>query len=275
MVLDPFVLPDFSLKNGLRVFESFTGQILAVGHHAHAHPVVVLRDVPEPALVWDESHRGASLVDAGVPLGPLVISPHGNLVELGITTPPSVASGSDGLAPRRVHGDWRANLHLSMLAGLDPNTIVSAHAVLQQFGDFRLFPNRDAVLSGIVEHHLVELAAQDLPRLRHGFTIIPVEEIEGLRSTARRGNELHGILLHEARLAELRNHPDPLQRRIREGDHRLANMIPGKLLPFYQQDSPTVHSQGGRRGATSWTCPNDHRIVVFHRFHTQTYYFLE
>ena len=53
------------------------------------------------------------------------------------------------------------------------------------------FARIDAVLAGVVEHHLVELAAQHLPGLR-AFVRVVVGEIERLGDPAVLADELHG-----------------------------------------------------------------------------------
>ena len=105
-----------------------------------------------------------------------------------------------------------------MLAGLHSDTRVSTHAILQQFGDFRLFPNRDAVFAGVIKHHLVELAAQHLPRLRHRFAVIPIEEIKRLGSMAVGLDEAHAVLLDECRRAQARDHAQAFERAETERD---------------------------------------------------------
>jgi hypothetical protein len=53
VILDPEVLFHLAFEDLLRLAHAIAGQVFALGHHADADHVVVLRDVPEPALLRD------------------------------------------------------------------------------------------------------------------------------------------------------------------------------------------------------------------------------
>ena len=56
VVLDPEVLLDLAVEDLLRILHAAAGEVFALGHDADADHVVVLRDVPEPALVRHVGH---------------------------------------------------------------------------------------------------------------------------------------------------------------------------------------------------------------------------
>ena len=58
-------------------------------------------------------------------------------------------------------------------------------AVPDQFVDGRFLTDLGALVAGVVEEHLVELGTQHLPRLRDGFAVVAIEEIERLRNLSR------------------------------------------------------------------------------------------
>ena len=81
MLFDPLVLLDLALENGLGRFDPAACQVFSFRHHADADHVVVLRDVPEPALFRHVGHGGRAGVDAFVALRAFVIGPDGDFVK--------------------------------------------------------------------------------------------------------------------------------------------------------------------------------------------------
>src|SRR5207237_7936402 len=69
--LDPKVLPGLPLKDSLRFLHPAAREIFALGDDADADHVVVQRNVPEPAFLRNERHRGRAGVNALVALGAL------------------------------------------------------------------------------------------------------------------------------------------------------------------------------------------------------------
>ena len=91
------------------------------------------------------------------------------------------------------------------------------------------FVHVDAVLARVVQHHLVELAAHDLPGLRALVRLV-VPEIERRRQLAVRVDELHAVLLDEVALLHLRQHVEPLEHPVGLGNQRLADVEARKAL---------------------------------------------
>jgi len=73
------------------------------------------------------------------------------------------------------------------------------------------------MLAGVVEHHVIEFAAHDLPGLR-AFVRLVVPEIERRRQLAVGIDELHAVLLDEVALLHLLEHVEPLQHPVGLGD---------------------------------------------------------
>src|SRR6185369_846934 len=73
MIFDPEVLLDLALENGFRRFHAAAGQVFAFGDDTDADHLVVLRNVPEPALVRHVGDGGRSLIDPGIAFGPAII----------------------------------------------------------------------------------------------------------------------------------------------------------------------------------------------------------
>jgi hypothetical protein len=127
--------------------------------------------------------------------------------------------------------------------------------------DMHAVERLDAVLARVVEQHLVELAAHDLPRLRTLVRLV-VPEIERRRQFAGRVDELHAVLLDEVALLHLRQHVQPLQDPVGFRNQRLADVKPRKLLALEQPDAqPMLREDGGRRGS-SRTAADDNYVVI-------------
>ena len=89
-----------------------------------------------------------------------------------------------------------------------------------------------AALDRFIEHHLVELAAHHLPRLRALVRLV-VPEVERRRELAARVHELHAVLLDEAAGPHLRQHAEAVEHlpsiiRIAVGVDELAAGQPGQ-----------------------------------------------
>ena len=94
----------------------------------------------------------------------------------------------------------------------------------------------DAVLAGVVEHHVVELAAHDLPRLGT-FMRLVVRKIKGRRQPAARVHELHAVFLDEVAVVHFRKHVQPLQDPVGFRNQRFADVKPWKALALEQLDA--------------------------------------
>ena len=228
-VLDPEVLLHLAMEDRLRILDAVARQILALRHHPDARHAAVLRDVPEPALVRDVGHGGVAFVDARAALGVLVVGPDRDLVQIGIAHPPAVAVRGEGLLAGAVEGDGRANLvgAARLVRDLDADNAIALH---QQAVDRGFLAHLGALFAGIVEQELIELRAQHLPGLGHGFLVVAVEEIERLRAPAVGLDEGDAVFLLKGRGLQLRDHADPLERLKREWDQGFANVIAGEFL---------------------------------------------
>ena len=93
-----------------------------------------------------------------------------------------------------------------------------------------------AVLARVVEHHLVELAADDLPGLRALVRLV-VPEVERRRQLAARIDELDAVLLDEVAPLHLRQHVEPLEHPVGLRNQRLADVKARELLALEEPDS--------------------------------------
>ena len=231
-----------------RLLHAAAGEIFALGHDADAGHVVVLRDVPEPALVRHVGDGGVAFVDAFAALGILVVGPDGDLVEIRIAHAPAALVGGEGFLARAIERDRRADFVGAAglaIRGLDADDLLAVH---EQAVDRRFLAHFGAFLAGVVEQHLVELRAQHLPGLRDGFAVVAVEEIERLRALPVRLHEGDAVFLHEVRRLHLRDHPDALQRAEGERNERFADVVARKFLALEHEHAMAVFGEnGGRR----------------------------
>ena len=125
----------------------------------------MLRDVPEPALlvaVLDDERR--PLVTAGIAIRAFPIGPHRALVQHRIPDAQAQPVHHHPVLPAGVDHDLGPHLADAVVV-LDPDAdrpialeqhVEHAHALVRIH----------AMLAGVLEHHLIELAAHHLPRLR-------------------------------------------------------------------------------------------------------------
>ena len=155
-VFDPQVFADLTLENCLGIFDAVAREIFALGHDADADHAVVLRDVPEPALVRDEGDGGFALINALGSLRILIVGPHGDLIEKGIALPPAVRLGGEGFFAGAVERDRGAKL-VSASRRISCRHSDDAVALPQKARDFDFLADVGTLLAGVVEHHLIEL----------------------------------------------------------------------------------------------------------------------
>src|SRR5439155_26992239 len=98
----PVVLFDLSFESLLRLTHAHAGEVSAVGHNSDANQIVVLRDIPEPALLRDKSDRGRAGIDPRIALGAFVVSPNGDFLEQRIFDSPAVADGGKRFFARTI-----------------------------------------------------------------------------------------------------------------------------------------------------------------------------
>ena len=94
----------------------------------------------------------------------------------------------------------------------------------------------DAVLPCVVQHHLIEFASHDLPRLRALVRLV-VPEIERRRELATGIDELHAVFLDEMALLHFGQHVQALQHPVCFGNQRFADVEPGKPLALEELDA--------------------------------------
>ncbi len=114
-----------------------------------------------------------------------------------------------------------------------------ALAFEQDLEHSRTFVHVHAVLARVVEHHLVEFAAHDLPGLRALVRLV-VPEVERRRQLAGRVDELDAVFLDEVAVLHFGQHVQPPQHPIGFGDQRFADVETGEVLAFEQRDVETL-----------------------------------
>ncbi len=97
---------------------------------------------------------------------------------------------------------------------LDTNDLVAFH---DDIAHAYLLMSIDTVLASVVEHHLIELAADHLPGLRTlvGFVVV---EIKRSRELATGVNELNAVLVNETTGLHLGQHIQAFQHPVRLRD---------------------------------------------------------
>jgi hypothetical protein len=143
----------------------------------------VLRDVPEPALlVGSLKHERRAFVAAGVAVRSFPVRPDCALVQDGVPEPQLEAVLQHRGLAARIHDNFGEHLAIVVLlvANLHADRPV---AVEEHFQHPHPLLCVDAVLTGVVQHHRVELAAHDLPGLR-AFVRLVVPEVKRRRLLA-------------------------------------------------------------------------------------------
>ena len=97
VVFDPDVFLNLSFEDRFGRFHSVAAEVFALGNDAHADHIIVLRDVPEPALFRNVSDRGRTLIQARIAFGSAIIGPDRDFVQIGIADAPVDANGREGL----------------------------------------------------------------------------------------------------------------------------------------------------------------------------------
>jgi len=132
--------------------------------------------------------------------------------------------------------------HRALAAGVDDDFggdgfvaaifVGDAHAhgpfpVEDDFAHADAFFSDDAVLAGVLEHHLIEFAAEDLPGLR-AFVGVVIGEVEGLGKFAVLADELDGAFFDEWAGLHFVEHVEALEDPVGFGDERFADVKRGK-----------------------------------------------
>ena len=192
-----------------------------------------------------DDERGA-LVAAGVALRPLPVRPQGGLLEFRIPVAQAEAVDDERTLAAGVDDDLRPHLALRFVLGLHPNAdgLLLLEEHLQHP---RALVNLHAVLAGVVEVELVELAADDLPRLRRLVRLV-VPEVERLRELAVLVDELDAVLLDEVARLHLLQQAGALEGEVGIRDHRLADVEAREVVALEEFDAIALLGEQRRDG---------------------------
>src|SRR5262249_43256119 len=115
----------------------------------------------------------------------------------------------------------------------------------------------------VLEQHLIEFAAHDLPRLRARVRlVVPEVERRGLLSLCV--DELHAVLLDEVALLHLFEHVEPLQDPVGLGNERFADMKAREGLAVEELDRAAVLGEEGRDGGPGGSAADDNDVWLIH-----------
>ena len=92
-----------------------------------------------------------------------------------------------------------------------------------------------AFCAGVVEEHLVEGAAQNLPSHR-AFVGVGIRKVKGRGAATRRAEKLHAVLAGEGAVFELVEHPEAVEGPVGLRHQGLADREAGELLPLKEPD---------------------------------------
>ena len=258
MLGDPAVCQGFAVEDRLEIL-ALPIQVVALGHHPHAHGVLGQRNVPEPALAGQVRHGGRAFVVARIPEGAPVVGPDRDLVQPRIGNYPAEFGRGETMPPATVDGDRSADR--KGLAALLDHQALAAPAVHQQALGGSPHQHSRALLDRVVQHHLVEFATHHLPRLR-GRVIEMLEEVERRRNPAVHGRELHAVLLDEAGRAQPVDHPDAFQRKVAIRQQGLADLVAREALALYHEHVAPLGGQDRRGRGPGRAAPQDQRVQI-------------
>ena len=153
----------------------------------------------------------------------------------------------------------RADLALRFVLRLDAdsNRLLPLEEYLEHT---RAFVNLHAVLAGVVEVELVELAANDLPRLRRLMRLV-VPEVEGFGELAVLVDELHAVFLDEVAFLHLREKPGALDGEVGIRNHRLADVEARKVVALEKLDIEALLGQQRRDSGPGRPAANDDNVA--------------
>ena len=197
----------------------------------------------------------------------LVVAPHRDLVQIGVLVLPAELAREERVAAAGVDDHFGADLlalDAVLRVGADAD---DARALHQHVADADVVPHLDALPSGVVEQHGVELMAPDLPRLR---ALVPdrLEEVERLRHLAGDRHELHAVLLRVRRRSQPVDDAEAVQREPRVGNQRLADVVAGARLALEQQHAMAVLGQQRADSRSRRTAADDDDIRLHHVYRT-------
>ena len=117
-----------------------------------------------------------------------------------------------------------------------------------------------ALFAGIFEQHLVEAISFHVPGAR-AFARVVFGEVERLRFATGLMDELHADFRHEPPRPHAVEHTQSLQRPIRFGHQRLADVESRHLFALHQQSLGAGLSDECCRRAAGWAGPHDEAVV--------------
>src|SRR5579875_2930631 len=124
----------------------------------------------------------------------------------------------------------------------------------------------DALLAGIVEHHRVKFAADDLPGLR-AFVRLVVVEIKRGRFLALGVDKLDAVFLDERTGLHFVEHFETFEDPISLWNQRLTDMEAREALALEELDFAAVLDQKRGNRAACWAAANDNNIRFFADIH--------
>ena len=221
-------------------------------------------DVPEPTLPVArlEDHRRA-FVAASVAIGAIPVRPDRTFIQDGIPQAKLETVLEQSRLAAGVHDHLRVDFTACAVGILDADTGRPV-ALEEDVEHVDAFMGIDAVLARVVEHHLVELAADHLPRLRALVRFV-VPEVERGRQLAARIYELHAVLLDEVAPLHLRQHVETLQDPVGLRNQRLADVEARKFLALEQPHTNATLREQRRRGRTRRSATDNNDVVITHR----------
>ena len=254
--LDPRVVVDLAVEDVLEVADPVSGEVFAFGDDADADHVVVLGDVPEPAFFGDEGDGGGTFVVAGAALGALVVGPDGDLVKERIAFAPAETDGGEGFLAGGVEGDGGVDFAEVAVFVLHFDA-GDAVVFLEEAGDGEFFEDLDAALAGVVDEHLVEVRAEDLPCLGDGIAVVAGVEVERSGLAAVGLDEGDAVFFLEGRGAHLGAEAETFEGVVGEGDEGFADAVAGEAIAVDDDDLVTVFREDGGGAEAGWAGADD------------------
>ena len=114
--------------------------------------------------------------------------------------------------------------------------------------------------AGVVEEHLVEWAAQDLPSYR-AFVGVGVGKVKGCRAATRLAEKLHAVLAGEGAVFESVEHAEPFERPVGIRHQGLADREAGELLPLEEPNLAAGCGYEGGYGAAGGATADDDDVA--------------
>ena len=133
---------------------------------------------------------------------------------------------------------------------------------MDQAGDGGFLDDFGAFFAGVVEHHEVELGADDLPGLGDGVFVVAGVEVEGLGAAAVGLHEGDAVFFDEVGGAHFGQHAEALEGVESEGDEGFADVIAGEFFAFDDEDAVAVFGEDGGGAGSGGTGTDDEGVVV-------------